>query len=46
MVGGMSEANKAVLRRLFDEVWNTGNPAACDELYAPDFVADYRPSAE
>jgi len=38
------ERNKAVVRRLF-EVWNTGNLDAIDELYAADYVADYRPYA-
>jgi ketosteroid isomerase-like protein len=36
------ERNKAVIPRLFD-VWNTGNLDAIEELYAADFVADYRP---
>jgi predicted ester cyclase len=39
----MTEQNKAVVRRLFDEVWNTGQLDKIEELYAPDFVADYRP---
>jgi steroid delta-isomerase-like uncharacterized protein len=30
--------NKALVRRLFDEVWNTGNVALVDDLLAPDFV--------
>lgn len=38
------EEHKALVRRLFD-VWNTGNVEAVDALYAPDFVADYRPYA-
>jgi predicted ester cyclase len=40
-----TERNKAVVRRLFDEVWNTGSLDRIEELYAPDFVADYRPYA-
>jgi ketosteroid isomerase-like protein len=40
-----TEENKAIVRRLFDEVWNTGNLDKIEELYAPDFVADYRPYA-
>ena len=28
----------AVYRRLVDDVWNRGDPAAVDELFAPDFV--------
>jgi predicted ester cyclase len=39
----MTGQNKAVVRRLFDEVWNTGQLNSIEELYAPDFVADYRP---
>ena len=38
------ERNKAIVRLLF-EVWNTGNLDAIDELYAADYVADYRPYA-
>ena len=40
-----AEENKAIVRRLFDEVWNTGNVDKVEELYSPDFVADYRPYA-
>jgi predicted ester cyclase len=38
------ERNKAVVRRLF-EVWNTGALDDIEELYALDYVADYRPYA-
>ena len=41
----MSAENKAVVRRLFDEVWNVGRVDKIAELYSPDFVADYRPYA-
>jgi predicted ester cyclase len=41
----MTAKNKAVVRRLFDEVWNAGRLESIEELYAPDFVADYRPYA-
>ncbi|HVM96322.1 MAG TPA: ester cyclase [Candidatus Acidoferrales bacterium] len=41
----MSEANKAIVRRLFDEVWNCGSVDKIEELYSPDFAADYRPYA-
>ncbi len=34
-----SEANKAVVRRLFDEVVNRGNLSAADELFTDDFVS-------
>jgi steroid delta-isomerase-like uncharacterized protein len=33
-----SETNKAVIRRLMDEVVNAGNLDAIDEIVAPDFV--------
>lgn len=33
------------MRRLFDEVWNGRRLDVIEELYAPDFVADYRPYA-
>lgn len=37
--------HRATVHRLFDEVWNGRRFEAIDELYAPDFVADYRPYA-
>lgn len=37
--------NKAVVQRLFDEVWNGRRFDVIDDLYAADFVADYRPYA-
>jgi steroid delta-isomerase-like uncharacterized protein len=40
-----TERNKAIVRRLFDEVWNTGSLDRIEELYAANFVADYRPYA-
>ena len=33
-----TEGNKALVRRLIEEVWNQGNLAIFDELYAPDFI--------
>jgi steroid delta-isomerase-like uncharacterized protein len=33
-----TEDNKALIRRLIEEVWNQGNLAFFDELYAPDFL--------
>lgn len=33
-----AESNKAVIRRFSDEVWNHGDLAAMDELFAPDYV--------
>lgn len=37
----MSEANKALIRRLFEEVWNQKNLALLDEMLVPDYVGDY-----
>jgi len=34
------EQNKAVLRRLFDEVMNGGKVAVLDEISAPDFMIE------
>ena len=33
-----TEENKAVLRRLYEEVWSQGNLATVDELLAADYV--------
>lgn len=33
-----AEANKAISRRFFEELWNDNNPAIADEIVAPDFV--------
>jgi ketosteroid isomerase-like protein len=33
------EQNKALVRRVIDEVWSQGRLAAVDELYAADFVS-------
>jgi predicted ester cyclase len=35
----MSEANKAIVRRLVDEVLNSGRLEVVDELYAPELAA-------
>ena len=35
----MSEANKKLFRRWFDEVWNNGRAEAIDEMFAPDGIA-------
>jgi predicted ester cyclase len=35
----MSEANKAVVRRWFEEVWNQGREATIDELFAAGALA-------
>jgi ketosteroid isomerase-like protein len=39
----MSETNKNVLRRSFEEVWNKGNLHVADELFTPNY-ADHDPS--
>jgi predicted SnoaL-like aldol condensation-catalyzing enzyme len=33
-----TEANKLLVRRQFGEIWNQGNWATVDELYAPTYV--------
>ena len=33
-----AEANKALVRRYFEDAWNKHNPALVDEIYATDFV--------
>lgn len=35
----MSEENKALIRRWFEEVWNKGRAEAIDEMFAEDGVA-------
>ena len=39
----MSEHNKAIVRRLFEELWNNGNLSLADELFAPNYT-HYDPS--
>jgi len=34
----MSEENKALVRRYFEEIWNKGNLDLIDELFTTDFV--------
>src|ERR1700694_2538199 len=34
----MSEVNKTIVRRLFEEVWNKGNLPVADELFAPNYT--------
>ena len=43
MSSGQEARNKAVVQRLFDEVWNNRRLDVVDELYAPNYVVDYRP---
>jgi steroid delta-isomerase-like uncharacterized protein len=33
----MSEPNKAIIRRLIEELWNKGNLSLADELFAPNY---------
>ncbi|MGE5596896.1 MAG: ester cyclase [Hyphomicrobiales bacterium] len=40
------EANRELVQRLFDEVWNAETPGTIEELYTEDFVSDYRPYGE
>ena len=32
------EANKALMRRMVEEILNRGNLEAADEIFAPDYV--------
>jgi steroid delta-isomerase-like uncharacterized protein len=34
----MSEHNKAIVRRLFAELWNTGNLSVADEIFTPNYA--------
>jgi steroid delta-isomerase-like uncharacterized protein len=34
----MSEHNKAIVRRLFAELWNNGNLSVADEIFAPTYA--------
>jgi predicted ester cyclase len=34
----VSDADRELVRRFFEEVWNKGNLAYIDEAYSPDFV--------
>jgi hypothetical protein len=34
----MSEENKAIVRRAFEKLWNTGNVAVADEFIATNYV--------
>jgi predicted ester cyclase len=39
----MSEANKAVIRRIAEEVWHKGNLSKIDELFAPSYAGQSPP---
>lgn len=34
-----AEANKALVRRWFEELWNKGRAEAIDQMFAPDGIA-------
>ncbi len=34
----MSENNKAIVRRLFEELWNKGNLSVADQLFTPNYT--------
>src|SRR5713101_9501206 len=34
----MSEQNKAIVRRLFEELWNQGNLSVADQLFTPNYT--------
>jgi predicted ester cyclase len=38
-----TEENKAIFRRFIEEVWNNGNLAVADELFAPNAVSPSAP---
>ncbi len=38
----MSEENKTLIRRYYEELFNNGNLSVADELIAPDFVSHAR----
>jgi steroid delta-isomerase-like uncharacterized protein len=40
----MSEENKAIVRRAFEEVYTNRRPEAADEIYSADFI-DHDPTA-
>jgi len=39
----MSEENKAISKRVYEEVWAKGNMAVVDELFADDYVNHNQP---
>ncbi len=38
-----SERNKQIMRRMIEEIWNQGNLATADELFAPDHTSPSAP---
>lgn len=41
--GNLIERNKKIMRRMIEEVWNQGNLATADELFAPDHTSPSAP---
>jgi predicted SnoaL-like aldol condensation-catalyzing enzyme len=39
----MGDANKQVVQRFYEELWNRGNLDAADELVAEDYIRLSRP---
>ncbi len=37
------EQNKAIMRRMIEEIWNRGNLAVADELFAPEHTSPSAP---
>lgn len=38
------EQNKQIMRRMIEEIWNQGNLASADELFAPDHTSPSAPT--
>jgi 4-oxalocrotonate tautomerase len=41
--GNIRERNKQIMKRMIEEVWNQGNLATADELFAPDHTSPSAP---
>jgi predicted ester cyclase/phenylpyruvate tautomerase PptA (4-oxalocrotonate tautomerase family) len=41
--GNSAEHNKQIMRRMIEEIWNQGNLATADELFAPDHTSPSAP---
>ena len=37
----MSEQNKVMVRRIFEEIWNRGNLTVIDENFASDYLGPF-----
>jgi len=42
----MSEQNKAIVRRVFEELWNQGNLSVADQLFTPNYTHHDSSSAD